>query len=179
MISESRHPFNSLFCIRLACPECLSQSGCSDRKYNRLSGLKNKIIFHSWRIRNQKITVPTEMMPHKSPLLDLHVAILTMGFSGSSMVRICLPVWGDLGVWVQSLGPGAPDKKWQPNQYSCLGKPMDKEETGGWATVHRIAKSRTQLNNWAHRRLPVFPQVIARDQEKQRQRLGGVVLLFW
>ena len=33
-----------------------------------------------------------------------------------------------------------------PLQYSCLENPMD----GGtwWATVHRVAKSRTQLNNF-------------------------------
>ena len=34
-----------------------------------------------------------------------------------------------------------------PVQYSCLGNSMDREEPGGWATVHRIANSRTQLNS--------------------------------
>ena len=30
-------------------------------------------------------------------------------------------------------------------QYSCLENPMDRE--AWWATVHRVAKSRTQLSN--------------------------------
>ena len=34
-------------------------------------------------------------------------------------------------------------RKWQPTQYSCMENPMDK---GAWqATVHRFAKSQTQL----------------------------------
>ena len=38
-----------------------------------------------------------------------------------------------------------------PLQYSCLENLMDKE---AWrATVQRVAKSRTQLSNWAHKRL--------------------------
>ena len=32
-----------------------------------------------------------------------------------------------------------------PPQYSCLGNPMDREVW--WATVHGVAKSRTQLSN--------------------------------
>ena len=37
-----------------------------------------------------------------------------------------------------------------PLQYSCLGNPMDRE--AWWATGHRVAKNRTQLNNcsWMH-----------------------------
>ena len=36
-----------------------------------------------------------------------------------------------------------------PFQYSCLENPMDR---GAWhATVHGVAKNRTQVNNWAHK----------------------------
>ena len=35
-----------------------------------------------------------------------------------------------------------------PLQYSCLENPMDKGSW--WAMVHRVAKSQTQLSNWAH-----------------------------
>ena len=35
-----------------------------------------------------------------------------------------------------------------PPQYSCLGNPTDR---GAWrATVHGVAKSQTQLSDWAH-----------------------------
>ena len=50
--------------------------------------------------------------------------------------------------WVRSLGGEDPLEKemCNPLQYSCLGNPMD----GGawWATVHRVAKSRTQLSDF-------------------------------
>ena len=32
-----------------------------------------------------------------------------------------------------------------PHQYSCLGIPMDRE--AGWATLHGVAKSQTQLSS--------------------------------
>ena len=32
-----------------------------------------------------------------------------------------------------------------PLQYSCLGNPMDRESM--WATVHRVAKSQTQVSD--------------------------------
>ena len=59
--------------------------------------------------------------------------------------------------WIQSLGqedsPGEGNAK--PLQYSHLGNPMDK---GAWlTTVHRFAKSQTQLsdcNNKAERKEP-------------------------
>ena len=34
-----------------------------------------------------------------------------------------------------------------PLQYSCLENPMDRE--AWWVTVHGVAKSRTQLSDWA------------------------------
>ena len=52
-------------------------------------------------------------------------------------------------IWVQSLGreksPGGGNGN--PLQYPCLGNPMDRR---AWrATVQSVAKSRTQLSNWA------------------------------
>ena len=35
-------------------------------------------------------------------------------------------------------------RTWQPLQYSCLGKPMDRG--AWWATVHGVAKSQTRLS---------------------------------
>ena len=50
--------------------------------------------------------------------------------------------------WVRSLGREDPpgEENGNPLQYSCLENPMD----GGawWATVHRIAKSRTRLSGF-------------------------------
>ena len=62
---------------------------------------------------------------------------------------------GDLGSipgWGRSLGEG----NGNPLQYSCLENPMD----GGawWATVHGVAKSRTQLSDYTTLNdLVVFP----------------------
>ena len=46
--------------------------------------------------------------------------------------------------WVLSLGQKIPWRNaWHPLQYSCLENPMDRG--AWWAIVHRVAKSRTQL----------------------------------
>ena len=51
---------------------------------------------------------------------------------------VSIPVWGR--------SPGEGNGK--PLQYSCLESPMNR---GTWqATVHRVTKSRTWLNNWAY-----------------------------
>ena len=39
-----------------------------------------------------------------------------------------------------------------PLQCSCLGNPMDTK--AWWATIDGVAKSRTQLNDWAHKHSP-------------------------
>ena len=67
-----------------------------------------------------------------------------MGFPSGSVVKK-LPAMQK--TWIQSLGqedsPGEGNAK--PLQYSHLGNPMDK---GAWlATVHRFAKSQTQLSD--------------------------------
>ena len=51
---------------------------------------------------------------------------------------------GDLDL-IPGLGRSPVEGNGNPLQYSCLEHPMD----GGawWATVHRVAKSQTQLSN--------------------------------
>ena len=53
-------------------------------------------------------------------------------------------------MWVQSLGweDSSGGGHSNPIQYSCLGNSMDRG--AWWATVHRVAKSRTQLSDLAH-----------------------------
>ena len=47
------------------------------------------------------------------------------------------------------------DGKGNPFQYSCLGNPTDR---GAWlATVPGVAKSWTQLSDWAHKLLRESP----------------------
>ena len=54
---------------------------------------------------------------------------------------------GDRGLIPES-GRSPGEGNGSPLQYSCLEKPMDR---GAWqATVHGVAKSRTQLSNRAH-----------------------------
>ena len=43
------------------------------------------------------------------------------------------------------LGRSPGEGKGYPLQYSCLENPMDRE--AWWATVHGVAKSRTQLSD--------------------------------
>ena len=52
---------------------------------------------------------------------------------------------GDLGS-IPGLGRSPGEGNGNPLQYSCLENPMD----GGawWATVHRVAKSQTQLSDF-------------------------------
>ena len=50
--------------------------------------------------------------------------------------------------WVQSLGqedPSPGEGNGNPLQYSCLENPMDRG--AWWATVHGVAKNRTQLSD--------------------------------
>ena len=68
-----------------------------------------------------------------------------MDFPGGSEVKESVCNAGDLGlipVWGRSPGEG----NGNPLQYSCLENPLD----GGalWATVHGVAKSRTQLSDF-------------------------------
>ena len=68
-----------------------------------------------------------------------------MGFPGGSEVKASACTVGDLGL-IPGLGRSPGEGNGNPLQYSCLENPM---EGGAWqATVHGVAKSRTELNNF-------------------------------
>ena len=67
-----------------------------------------------------------------------------MGFPGGSVVMNLPANAGDVGsIPGSGRSPGEGDGN--PLQYSCLGNLRDKG--AWWATVHRIAKSWTQLSH--------------------------------
>ena len=67
------------------------------------------------------------------------------GFPGGAEVKASACNVGDLGL-IPGLGRSPGEGNGNTLQYSCLENPMD----GGawWATVHRVAKSRTQLSDF-------------------------------
>ena len=67
------------------------------------------------------------------------------GFPGGSEVKASACNAGDLGL-IPGSGRSSGEGNGNPLQYSCLKNPMD----GGawWATVHGVAKSRTQLSDF-------------------------------
>ena len=74
----------------------------------------------------------------------LHMVIYF--FPGGSEVKVSACNAGDPGLIPES-GRSPGEGNGSPFQYSCLENPMD----GGawWATVHRVAKSRTRLSDFA------------------------------
>ena len=69
-----------------------------------------------------------------------------MGFPGGSEVKASACNAGDLG---SIPGSGRSPREGNGNplqQYSCLENPMDRG--AWWSTIHRVAKSRTQLSNF-------------------------------
>ena len=68
-----------------------------------------------------------------------------MGFPGGSEVKASACNAGDLGSNPGS-GRSPGEGSGNPFQYSCLENPMDRG--AWWATVYRVAKSRTWLSNF-------------------------------
>ena len=69
------------------------------------------------------------------------------GFPGGSEDKVSACNIQDLGS-IPGLGRSPGEGNGNPLQYSCLENPMDR---GAWrATVHGVAKSRTQLSNFTH-----------------------------
>ena len=68
-----------------------------------------------------------------------------LGFPGGSEVKVSACNAGDLGS-IPGSGRSPGERNGDSLQYSCLENPMD----GGawWATVHGVAKSRTQLSDF-------------------------------
>ena len=73
------------------------------------------------------------------------LVLLYWGFPGGSVVKNPPASAGDMGL-IPGLGrcPGIGNGNLL--QYSCLGNPMDRG--AWWATVHGVAKSRTQLSDY-------------------------------
>ena len=67
-----------------------------------------------------------------------------MGFPGGSVVMNLPANAGDVG-YIPGSGRSPGEGDGNPLQYSCLGNLRDKG--AWWATVHRIAKSWTQLSH--------------------------------
>ena len=68
-----------------------------------------------------------------------------MGFPGGSGGKESTCNAGDLGL-IPGLGRSPGGRNGNPLKYSCLENPMDRG--AWWATVHRVAKSRTLLSNY-------------------------------
>ena len=66
-----------------------------------------------------------------------------LGFPGGSLSKESASNAGDLDS-VPGLGRSPGEGNGYPLQYSCLEKPTDRGTL--WATVHSVAKSRTQLS---------------------------------
>ena len=98
---------------------------------------------------------------------------------GGSEVKASACNAGDLGL-IPGLGRSPGEGNGNPLQYSCLENPMDRG--AWWATVHGVAKSRTQLSDftsgWAEAcRLQPTAQKRGREDlphaRGQGRQLGG------
>ena len=69
-----------------------------------------------------------------------------LSFPGDSAVKNLPVKAGDTGL-IPGSGRSPGEENGNPLQYSCLENPRDRGDW--WAAVHGVAKSRTQLNNWA------------------------------
>ena len=79
---------------------------------------------------------------------------LSMGFPGGSDGKASTCSVGDLGS-IPGLGRSPGEGNGNPLQYSCLENSMDWE--AWWATVHGVAKSRTQLSNFTFKPFLISP----------------------
>ena len=70
---------------------------------------------------------------------------IIIDFPGGSDGKASVYNAGDLGL-IPGLGRSAGEGNGNPLQYSCLENPIDRG--AWWATVHGVAKSRTQLSDY-------------------------------
>ena len=73
------------------------------------------------------------------------VLFVLLGFPVGSEVKVSACNAGDTGL-IPGLGRSLGEGNGNPLQYSCLENPMDRG--AWWATVHRVAKSQTQLSDF-------------------------------
>ena len=66
------------------------------------------------------------------------------------------------------------ERNGKPLQYSCLGNPIDRGAWAWRAIVHGVAKSQTQLSDWAHTR-KVY-DIVIHNFVKQCNLNGGSVV---
>ena len=109
----------------------------------------NPCLLHllHWQVGSLPLVPPGKLSNGMSIYLFLFIYIYAniWGFPGGSEVKVSACNAGDLGS-IPGSGKSPEEGNGNPLQYSCLENPMD----GGawWATVHRIAKSRTRLSNF-------------------------------
>ena len=77
--------------------------------------------------------------------MKMFVTVLDKGFPSGSEVKASACNEGDLGS-IPGTGRSSGEGNGNPLQYSCLENPMDRG--AWWATVHGVAKSRTQLSDF-------------------------------
>ena len=105
---------------------------------------------------------------------------LHLGFPGGSEVKASACNAGDLGS-IPGLGRSPREGNGNPLQYSCLENPMD----GGawWATVHRVAKSRTWLTDLTNLSLhlgdKIFEMTLKLHFSMQKHLLHWAVLALY
>ena len=73
------------------------------------------------------------------------ISCVQVSFPGGSEVKASACNAGDLGS-IPGLGRSLGEGNGNPLQYSCLENPMDRG--AWWATIHGVAKSRTQLSDF-------------------------------
>ena len=94
-------------------------------------------------IENRKLI--EEKMDSKAAFLKRSTKLMCLGFPGGSDGKESACNAGYLGsILVSGRSPG--EGKGNTLQYTCLEKPKD--EGAWWATVHRVAKSQTQLSGF-------------------------------
>ena len=91
---------------------------------------------------------------------QLHSLHLT-GFPGGSDGKVSDSNAGAQGS-IPGLGISRGGRNGKPLQYSCLENPMDRG--AWWATVHRVAKSRTRLSDFTSIMIKVYKQKVGRGR---------------
>ena len=110
-----------------------------------------------------------EIMPFSATWMELE------SFSGGSVIKN-LPVnAGDTGS-TPGLGKSPGERNNSPLLYSCLENPMDRG--AWWTTVHGVAKSRTQLSNWACAHTSIDLESILSEVSQKENEKYQVILLI-
>ena len=112
--------------------------------------LKRLIEAYNAREKNQysvylsKLGVSCQIDEVVLPIL-IFFPLSLFGFPGGSEDKASACNAGDPGL-IPGLGRSPGEGNGNPLQYSCLENPMDRG--AWWATVHRVAKSRTRLSDF-------------------------------